>query len=120
MTLRSTIIVPASLRDAANQLAVQIGVDPEAKLNTLSVVLVPASGADDAEATHYACSGIPTDEQRASLESAIPQFPGTAWWRTDDAWKLVASYDGQHVGESWSWTQCLNALSLKSFHSTFT
>ena len=111
---RSAIIVPVALCDAGNTLAVNIGVDPYALKNTLSAPLVSAEGADDAEPTHYGCCGFLTDEQQTALVAAMGQFPGTFWWRWDDSTGTVAaSWDDQHLGESWSWEASLAAAGLK-------
>lgn len=119
MIYRSAFILPASIRAPANQLAAQIGIDPEGLLTTVSVPLVPAGGPDDAEPTHYGCCGILSDAQRAQLEAASGSFPGALWWRWHetgpDEGRVVASWDGQRIGEPWGWAQSLDAAGLKAW-----
>src|SRR4051794_23925051 len=116
MIYRSAFILPVAIRDQANAFAAQIGIDSEALLNTLSVPLVPAAGASDAQPTHYACCGILTAAQRAQLEAASGSFPGALWWwweELDAAQPLAASHDGAQLGEAWSWARCLEAAGLQ-------
>lgn len=117
MIQRHVIIVPVAIAANCNQVAAWIGIDPEAMLNTLSVPLVPSAGADAATATHWAASGCMTEEQRSYLESNQEAFPGAMWWRYHDTGpqrsQLVASHDGQHLGEMWSWETCLSHAGLK-------
>ena len=114
---RHAIIVPASIVDNCNQVAETLGIDPGGKLNTLSVPLVPTEGEEDATATHYAACGRINEAQRLTLEAGFQggAFSGAMWWRWDDQGEpiLRASYDAEHLGESWSWEKSLEAANLK-------
>lgn len=107
------IIVPDAIKDAANFAASQIGVDPEGLLTTLSVPLVPITGPDDAEPTHFACCGQISDSARSWLEANQSLFPGAFWWRWDHENRLVASFDDSDLGKFWDWDNCLSTVGLK-------
>lgn len=115
--MRHAIIVPAEIADNCNQAAHFLGIDPDAKLNTLSVPLIPVGASNSAVATHMACCGVISDEQREYLEANQDAFPGAFWWRWESrgslAGPLVASYDGLMIGEPWSWARSLKEAGLK-------
>lgn len=119
---RHAIIVPAAIVSTCNQVAHAVGIDSAGALNTLSCQLVPADGADDAEATHYAASGCITEAQRQALETGFQggQYPGAMWWRWNDQTNvLLASHDGEHLGEVWGWTQSLATAGLQARRISF-
>lgn len=116
------MIVPVAIVAACNQAAHVVGIDPAETLNTLSYALVPAEGADDAAATHYAASGCITEAQRLALETGFQAgaYPGAMWWRWDDqTGELLASHDGLHLGEAWGWAQSLAAAGLQARRISF-
>lgn len=117
MPHRHAIFVPVNIAANCNQVAVFVGIDEGALLNTLSVPLVPVSGPDNATATHMACCGQITQEQRGYLENNKGAWPGAKWWRWDVrgmmSGPLMASHDGQHLGEPWDWDRSLAAAGLK-------
>lgn len=106
-------IVPDAIRSACNEVSVSIGIDPEGMLNTMCVPLVPVSGSDDAEATHWAACGKINEVAGDWLAENIPSFPGAMWWRWDDEGILVASYDSHNLGEMWGFQNCLEGSNLK-------
>lgn len=120
---RHAILVPVSIVPACNQAAHVVGIDPAGLMTTLSCALVPASGADDAEATHYATCGCISEAQRLALETGFEggQYPGAMWWRWgDQTGTLLASHDGQHLGEAWGWSESMAAAKLKMRKVSFT
>jgi len=117
MSQRHAIFVPVGIAERCNQVAVFVGIDEAALLNTLSVPCVPVDGPDNAAATHLACCGQLTEEQRGYLENNKGAWPGAMWWRFTGSGlflgRLAASYDGQSIGELWDWSKSLAAAGLK-------
>jgi hypothetical protein len=107
------IIVPEVIRDACNEAAVQLGIDPDGTLNTLCVPLVPTEGPDDGEPTHWGARGIMPEAARDFLASNLDQFPGAMWWRWNDERRLVASHESADLGKFWDWDNCLARAGLK-------
>lgn len=109
------LIVPAEIKDACNQAAHELAIDPAETLDTLCVPLVHDDGPDDAEPTHWgACGQIP-EQARAWLAANLGMFPGALWWRWDDADsnRLVAAHEPDNIGQFWDWDNCLSRASLK-------
>jgi hypothetical protein len=107
------IIIPDAIRDACNQAAHELAIDPDATLDTLCVPLVPADGPDDAEPTHWgACGQIP-EQARLWLSANLGMFPGAFWWRWDNDNRLVASSESGDIGKFWDWDNCLSEVGLK-------
>lgn len=109
------IIVPDSLRAHANLAAHQLGIDQEGLLTTLCVPLVPHTGPDDAEPTHWGACGMMPEAARDYLAGNLDQFPGAMWWRWDpqDNNRLVAAYEPDNIGQFWDWDNCLSRAGLK-------
>jgi hypothetical protein len=109
------IIVPDAIRAACNQAAVQLGIDPEGTLTTLSVPLVPAGGPDDAEPTHWGACGMMPEQARAFLAANLSMFPGAMWWRWNPQGgnRLVAAHESDNIGQFWDWDNCLSRAGLK-------
>ncbi len=112
MIYRTTVAVPVAFVASGNAFAAQLGIDEDAEHNTLRVPIVPLAGDDDAEPTHYGCSGIITAEQRAALEAGSGNFPGASWWRTQRG-EVLISFDGQHLGETMTFDELLASVGLK-------
>lgn len=91
------ILLPAALRDPANALAVQLGVDPKST-GTFNCALVPASGAATADATYYGAWGDMGEAARETVLSEVTQFPGAFWYRLDVTDKCLAASDPTQVG----------------------
>lgn len=100
------ILLPASLRDPANTLAVRLGVDPK-NTGTFNCALVPSSGAADATATYYGAWGDMGEAPREVVVSDIGQFPGAIWYRLDAANRCTASFDGSQVGKVMNFDRAL-------------
>lgn len=117
MSYRHAVLVPIAIASQCNQVAHFIGIDPQARLDTLSVALVPAGGAVTATATHMGACGCMDEEQREYLEANQEAFPGAMWWRWHETGPLrgllAASHDGEHLGEPWSWAKSLATAGLK-------
>lgn len=118
MKYRHAIIVPMNIVEQCNLAAYQLGIDPEGKLNTISIPLVPEDGEDDAEPTHYGAAGCMSEAQRLYLEANQASFPGARWWRWEDSMGedyrlLVASWNNENIGEWWSWKKSLTICGLK-------
>lgn len=107
------IIVPTAIRDACNQAAHDLNIDPEGTLNTLCVPLVPADGPDDAEPTHWGAYGQMPEEARVFLAANLAMFPGAKWWRMGNDNRLEASSEPGDLGKFWNWGNCLAELGLK-------
>lgn len=107
------IIIPAAIKDSCNQVAVQLGIDPEGTLSTLCVPLVPVDGPDDAEPTHYGACGQMSEIAREYLAANLNRFPGAAWWRWNHAGILMASHNSLDFASVWNWDNCYKKLNLK-------
>jgi hypothetical protein len=107
------LIVPSEIKDACNQAAHELAIDPDATLDTLCVPLVPVDGPDDAEPTHWgACGQIP-EEARLWLADNLGMFPGAFWWRWGGNRRLLASSKPGDLGKFWNWNACLTEVGLK-------
>lgn len=102
------ILLPSSLRDPANAMAVQLGVDPKST-GTFNCALVPASGPADAAPTYYGAWGDMGEAPREVVIGNIGQFPGAIWYRLDIANRCLASSDPSQVGK---WLAFDTALAL--------
>lgn len=116
MKYRHAIIVPAAIQAACNAAAVQLGIDPEGRMDTMCIPLQETQGGG---VTHYGATGCMNDTQRVYLEANQASFPGARWWRWIDAGEdkceLAASWDGENLGEDWSWDKSLQACGLIRF-----
>lgn len=109
------ILLPAALRDPANALAVQLGVDPKST-GTFNCALVPASGPATADATYYGAWGDMGEAARETVFAEVTQFPGAFWYRLDLTGKCLASSDPAQVGKRLTFDSALalNGLQRKS------
>ena len=69
-------------------------------------------------ATHYGSAFVVTEPIRQSLESmGLDTTPGIAYWRASNPEEiLVASNQPAslaHIGEVWTWQECLTAMGLQ-------
>lgn len=68
-------------------------------------------------ATHYGSSFVVTEEIRKNLENiGLANTPGVTYWRcgNPDGILQTTNYPNEtHIGESWSFDNCANALGLK-------
>lgn len=117
MRQRHTIILPAALKNAANQAAHLIGIDPVGTLETFACPLVHVDGPGDAEASHYVASGQVSEEIRQWLEANQGSFPGTRWWRIYDAGpnkgEIVATNTEDEIGGAFDLAESLSNAGLK-------
>lgn len=92
------ILLPASLRNPANAMAVQLGVDPKST-GTFNCALVPFPGPSNAAPTYYGAWGDMGEAPREVVIGNIGQFPGAVWYRLDASNKCLASSDPSQVGK---------------------
>ena len=116
--LRHFVCVAVANKDAANQAAHTLGIDPEGKLNTFQIEL-NAKG-DDAPATHHCAMGrMPPAAQAAILKNMQQGTALPAIWFSlnDDSGKelgtCIASYDGSHLGEVLTFDSILKIIGLQ-------
>lgn len=69
-------------------------------------------------ATHYGAAFVVTEAIRQSLESmGLDTTPGIAYWRASNPEEILAASNQPaslaHVGEAWTWQDCLTAMSLQ-------
>lgn len=69
-------------------------------------------------ATHYGAAFVVTEDIRQSLESmGLDSTPGIAYWRASNPGEILAASNLPaslaHVGEPWTWQDCLTAMSLQ-------
>ena len=72
-----------------------------------------------APATHYGAAFVVTEPIRQSLEElGLNQTPGITYWRCSNPEGILATTNHapsvNHIGESWDWENCLNAIGLKN------
>lgn len=107
------IIVPDEIKDEANLAAHESGVDPDGKLDTFCVPLIPIDDPDDATPTHWGCCGTISESSRMGLYQVREDFPTAMWWRIGDDGRLKGSHDTSDLGAFWSWKTCLEREGLK-------
>ena len=71
-----------------------------------------------APATHYGSAFVVTEAIRQSLESmGLDTTPGIAYWRASNPEEILAASNQPaslaHVGEAWTWEDCLTAMGLQ-------
>ena len=69
-------------------------------------------------ATHYGCAFVVTEEIRQTFESmGLDKTPGIAYWRASNPGDILAASNQPaslaHVGEAWTWQDCLTAMGLQ-------
>lgn len=106
------ILLQASLRDPANAMAVQLGVDPKST-GTFNCALVPDSGPADATPTYYGAWGDMGEAPREVVIGQVSEFPGAIWYRLDAANRCVASFDGSQVGKVMTFDRALVLAGLQ-------
>lgn len=106
------ILLQTSLRDPANAMAVQLGVDPKST-GTFNCALVPFAGPADATPTHYGAWGDMGEAPREVVISEVGRFPGAIWYRLDAANRCVASFDGSQVGKVLNFDRALTLAGLQ-------
>ena len=69
-------------------------------------------------ATHYGAAFVVTEPIRESLESmGLDTTPGITYWRASNPEEILAASNQPaslaHVGETWTWQECLTAMGLQ-------
>lgn len=119
MTQRHYILIPESLRETCNALAVTIGTDPEGKLDTFT----PTHQDTDGNTYCYRDGILSPDpltweRRRVALETASDagHLPGAVWLRVYNSGprqgEIVAASDPEMIGRQWNVAAFFSTLHL--------
>jgi hypothetical protein len=68
--------------------------------------------------THYGSAFVVTESIRQNLESmGLASTPGITYWRASNPEEILTASNHPaslaHIGESWTWQECLTAMGLQ-------
>lgn len=69
-------------------------------------------------ATHFGCAFVVTEPIRQTFETmGLDKTPGIAYWRASNPEDILAASNQPaslaHVGEAWTWADCLASMGLQ-------